>query len=160
MLTPIINLIVALAIAVSTVFGGIFAVVTPSIEQVTVIPGGAIPTEQPTVIEQPTVTEQPTAAVPQTATYQHIAALLANANTQSTGEYSTIERGQSGEAVLQLQQRLAELGYYTGTPSGKMDSATQLAYKKFEKANGFTANGIASPEEQEVLFSQEAVAAQ
>lgn len=157
MLTPIINLIVTLALAVVTAFGGIFAVVTPSIEQVTVIPSGAV---QPVVTEQPAATEQPTAAAPQTATYQHIAALLANTKTQSTGEYSTIERGHSGEAVLQLQQRLAELGYYTSTPSGKMDSATQLAYKKFEKANGFTANGIASPEEQEVLFSQEAVAAQ
>ena len=159
MLTPIINLIVALALTVSTVFGGVFVAVTPSIKQVTVISDGAVSTEAPMATEQPMVTEQPTAAAPKTETYQRIAALLSGTKAQSSGEYNTIERGQSGEAVLLLQQRLAELGYYTGTPSGKMDSATQLAFKKFEKANGFTANGVASPEEQEILFSEEAIAA-
>lgn len=149
MLTPIINLVAVLMFAVSTAFGGIFA---SAPGQVTIVSATAVPDVQPVA------TEQPAAAVPSVDTYQRIAELLANANQSS--EYSTIERGHSGEAVLQLQQRLAELGYYTGTPSGKMDSATQLAFKKFEKANGFTANGIASPEEQEVLFSQEAVAAQ
>ena len=47
-----------------------------------------------------------------------------------------------------------------GKVTGKMDSATQLAYKKFERENGFNANGVASPEEQAVLYSEQAVAAE
>lgn len=149
MLTPIINLVAALTIAVSTIFGGMLIPDGPAISQVSVVSGVAVPTEQPP------------AAVPSTSTYQRIAELLTNTNANSqSSEYSVIERGNAGEAVLRLQQRLQELGYYTGTPSGKMDSATQLAFKKFEKANGFAANGIASPEEQTVLFSEAAVKAE
>ncbi len=73
--------------------------------------------------------------------------------------YSLIERGNSGPAVEALQQQLTLLGYYNGPITGKMDSATQLAYKKFEKANGFKQNGIASPEEQAVLYSEDAIPA-
>ena len=112
-----------------------------------VVPGGV-----PAAVE-PVKPAKPTIPVP--------AALTGGTSAPATeGEYTTIQRGQSGEAVLALQQRLTDLGYYSGKLSGKMDSATQLAFKKFEKANGFTANGVASPEEQMVLYSQEAVAAQ
>ncbi|MBO5501445.1 MAG: peptidoglycan-binding protein [Clostridia bacterium] len=144
MLTPIINVILALTLAVTSAFGSLFAVYVPMIGEVRVIPGGATATVEPVAPvvtpqpDQPAVTDAPAVA----------------------SEYTTIQRGQSGEAVLALQQRLTELGYYTGKLTGKMDSPTQLAFKKFEKSNGFNANGIASPEEQMVLFSEAAIAAE
>ena len=130
--------------AVSTAFGSLFAVYVPMIGEVNVVPGGATATAEPAV---PAVTQQP--AIP-----------AVTGKSAVEGEYTTIQRGQSGEAVLALQERLTELGYYTGKFTGKMDSPTQLAYKKFEKANGFNVNGVASPEEQMVLFSETAVAAE
>lgn len=147
MLTPIINFLLAIALAASTAFGSLFAAYVPLIGPVAVVPGGV-----PAAVE-PVKPAKPAIPVP--------AALTGGTSAPATeGEYTTIQRGQSGEAVLALQQRLTDLGYYSGKLSGKMDSATQLAFKKFEKANGFTANGVASPEEQMVLYSQEAVAAQ
>lgn len=144
MLSSMINFILALMLAVSTAFGSLFATYVPLLGPVAVVPGGAVVTEQPAV---PAVTPQPDAPI-----VTEVPAV--------EGEYATIQRGQSGEAVLALQERLTELGYYTGKLTGKMDSPTQLAYKKFEKANGFNANGVASPEEQMVLFSEAAVAAE
>lgn len=144
MLSTMINIILSLALAVATAFGSLFAAYVPSVGPVAVVSSGAVVTEQPTV---PVVTPQPDEPI-----ITEVPAV--------EGEYATIQRGQSGEAVLALQERLTELGYYTGKLTGKMDSPTQLAYKKFEKANGFNANGIASPEEQMVLFSEGAVAAE
>lgn len=144
MLTPIIKLVATLTTAVYTVFGSLFATYVPMLGQVTVVPGGV-----PAVVE--------TAAPVETSLPD---APAVTAEPAVEGAYTTIQRGQSGEAVLALQQRLTDLGYYSGKLSGKMDSATQVAFKKFEKANGFTANGVASPEEQEVLFSEAAVAAE
>lgn len=140
MLTPIIEFLLAICIGSTSVLGGMMSLSGANDLQVTVVPA----------IVEPAATE-PAAVAPAAAD---------PAVTAVTGEYTVIERGNSGEAVEQLQNRLTELGYYTGKITGKMDSATQLAYKKFEKANGFSANGIASPEEQQVLYSAEAVAAQ
>lgn len=133
MLTPIINLLLSLALSVGMGFG----VVVSSLEQanVQIVPQGQVP-----AVVQPT--EVPEVVLP------------------GAEEYIEIGRGAAGEAVTNLQVRLTELGYYTGKETGKMDSATQLAYKKFEKANGFSANGVASPEEQAVLYSEQAIAAE
>lgn len=131
MLTPIIEILLAVCLSVSGMLGGMFSLLGEGGAQITVKPATPAPIIQ----------ERPVAST-------------------AGDSYTTIERGNSGEAVEMLQNRLSELGYYTGKVTGKMDSATQLAYKKFERANGFTANGIASPEEQQVLHSQEAVAAQ
>ncbi len=134
MLTPIIEFLLAVTLAASSVLGGMMSLLGENGAQLTVVPAAV----EPAVVE-PAVVEP---ALP------------------AAEAYTTIERGNSGEAVEMLQNRLSELGYYTGKITGKMDSATQLAFKKFERANGFEANGNASPEEQQVLYSPEAVAAQ
>ncbi len=136
MLSSMIDILVTVIMAITTVFGSITAALTTEYSHVAVVPA-AVVTPAPVV---PQVTDLPVLPV--------------------TDEYNVIERGASGESVLALQQRLAELGYYTGNLTGKMDSTTQLAFKKFERANGFAANGVASAEEQAVLFSEDAVAAQ
>lgn len=71
--------------------------------------------------------------------------------------YYFIERGDKGEAVAKLQQRLMELGYYSGNITSKMDSETQKALKLFERANGLQNDGLASQEDQQLLFSAQAI---
>ena len=55
----------------------------------------------------------------------------------------TLKTGSSGELVSALQTRLQALGYYTGAVDGQYGSATAEAVKKFQKANGLTADGVA-----------------
>lgn len=68
--------------------------------------------------------------------------------------YYDIERGAKGEEVSAIQEKLAELGYYTGKITGKYDSETQKAFKFFEKANDLSNDGVASREDQIVLFGE------
>ena len=72
--------------------------------------------------------------------------------------YFDIERGAKGEEVSLIQVRLSELGFYSGKITGKFDSETQKAFKQFEKANGLNNDGLASREDQLVLFGDAAVA--
>lgn len=72
--------------------------------------------------------------------------------------YTELEHGAKGDEVLNLQTRLRELGYYTGSLNGKFDSETQKAFKLFEKNNGLNNDGKASQNDQIVLFSSTAIA--
>lgn len=67
--------------------------------------------------------------------------------------------GSSGDNVTKLQERLAELGFYTGEVTGYFGEATEAAYKAFQKAAGLTADGIAGEDELELLYSDEAPSA-
>ncbi|MDR0859138.1 MAG: spore cortex-lytic enzyme [Oscillospiraceae bacterium] len=55
----------------------------------------------------------------------------------------TYRQGSSGEAVRQIQTKLKNWGYYTGTIDGIYGSATAAAVKKFQSKNKLTADGIA-----------------
>ncbi len=72
-------------------------------------------------------------------------------------EYFDLERNDQGPAVFNIQNRLHELGFYLGNNSGKFDSETQRAFKLFEKANNLKNDGVASREDQMVLFGQNAL---
>jgi peptidoglycan hydrolase-like protein with peptidoglycan-binding domain len=50
--------------------------------------------------------------------------------------------GSSGPAVLQVQQRLASLGYWLGTPDGHFGGTTQQAVWALQKAAGISRTGI------------------
>jgi metacaspase-1 len=54
--------------------------------------------------------------------------------------------GSSGPAVEQLQQRLKALGYFSGVVDGRYGALTYSAVKRFQEANGLTADGIAGPD--------------
>ena len=71
--------------------------------------------------------------------------------------YFDIERGAKGEAVSDIQEKLQELGHYLGVISGKFDTETQKAFKRFEKENNLKNDGIASREDQVVLFGNEVI---
>ena len=77
----------------------------------------------------------------------------------STSGYQTLSYGVSGEAVKNLQRRLKELGYFSGNVAGNYKDLTQAAVVAFQQAIGWTADGIATPELQEYLFSSNAPSA-
>lgn len=58
--------------------------------------------------------------------------------------------GTSGERVRQVQQRLKELGFYSGNVDGVFGTQTFEAIRNFQQANGLTADGIAG----EATFSR------
>ncbi|MDD3411365.1 MAG: peptidoglycan-binding protein [Eubacteriales bacterium] len=69
-----------------------------------------------------------------------------------------LKSGASGTAVKQLQQRLKELGYYTGSVDGSYGSGTTNAVKDFQAANNLTADGVAGKKTQQTLYGYYAVA--
>ena len=71
----------------------------------------------------------------------------------------TIYKGSKGKLVGTLQSRLRELGYYTGANTLVNDTETAAAIRRFQSANGLTADGIAGPQTQNLLFSANALPA-
>ena len=57
----------------------------------------------------------------------------------------TLREGSSGAAVRTLQERLKELDYYSGNVTGHYGSLTKEAVRRYQRANGLTADGIAGP---------------
>ena len=69
-----------------------------------------------------------------------------------------MKQGNKGEAVGKLQERLKELGYYTGSISCTYDAATKAAVVAFQKKNGLKKkDGIAGSETQEAIYSASAL---
>ena len=67
-----------------------------------------------------------------------------------------IRSGAMGEAVTKLQQRLKELGYYTGAVDGQFGPGTRTAVTTFQQQNGLTPDGIVGPATTEILYSDDA----
>lgn len=61
--------------------------------------------------------------------------------------------GATGEAVTRLQNRLKELGYYTGTVDGQFGPGTRTAVILFQQQNSLQADGVVGPDTNEVLYS-------
>jgi len=59
--------------------------------------------------------------------------------------------GASGPEVLAVQQRLAGLGYWLGTPDGRYGSATVHALTAFQKLAGLDRDGVLGPDTKRVL---------
>jgi len=53
------------------------------------------------------------------------------------------KRGSYGSTVRQIQEKLSNWGYYSGSIDGVYGSRTEEAVKKFQRKNGLTADGIA-----------------
>ena len=56
---------------------------------------------------------------------------------------ATSRRGSSGSEVRKIQEKLKRWGYSSGSVDGIYGSGTESAVKKFQKANGLKADGIA-----------------
>ena len=76
---------------------------------------------------------------------------------EQMAQYQTLEEGDSGDAVLALQDRLAALGYLTEEYDGHYGATTTECVRRFQSANGLAADGVASPSTQLALFTEGAL---
>ena len=67
-----------------------------------------------------------------------------------------LRTGSEGEEVIELQTRLQELGYYTGSIDGQFGPGTRDAVILFQQQHGLGADGIVGQETRETLFSDQA----
>ena len=63
-----------------------------------------------------------------------------------------------GTEVKNMQQRLAELGYYNGEADGQFGSGSRAAVEAFQRQNGLDADGIAGEATLSLLYSDQAQA--
>ncbi len=66
--------------------------------------------------------------------------------------YPILRRGDKGENVRKMQQRLMELGYLNGNIDGNFGPQTYSAVLAFQKANGLTRDGEAGPATLTILY--------
>lgn len=83
-----------------------------------------------------------------------VASTAANAVEDVNDE--SFEKGDYDDKIVDIQERLNELGYYDGYADGSFGSQTEEAVEVFQGANGITQTGIADSFTVEVLFSDEA----
>lgn len=55
------------------------------------------------------------------------------------------KRGSQGQEVRNIQTRLRNWGYYSGSVDGIYGSGTESAVKSFQRKNGLTPDGVAGP---------------
>ena len=79
--------------------------------------------------------------------------------TLSPVEAVSMKKGNRGAAVTELQQKLIDLGYLKGTPSGTYDTDTIGAVRSFQKKNGLTSNGTADAATRSLIMSDSALGA-
>jgi len=74
-----------------------------------------------------------------------VSAVLLMLCLRQTAEAAVYQRGSSGSVVRQIQTRLRDWGYYTGSVDGVYGSATEKAVRSFQSKNGLTVDGKAGP---------------
>lgn len=63
----------------------------------------------------------------------------------------TYKQGSTGSVVTQIQQKLSNWGYYSGSVDGVYGSKTVAAVKYFQRTNGLTEDGKCGPKTLEAL---------
>ena len=96
-------------------------------------------TDAPTTTTAPPTT---TTAPPTTTTVPPTTTTTAPPDPAADG---TLELGEGGPAVLALQQRLVDLGYWIGSVDGNYGQLTRQAVMAFQKAEGLGRDGVAGP---------------
>ncbi len=67
--------------------------------------------------------------------------------------FQNIKRGDSGDAVVEIQRRLIELYYLSGTADGKFGPGTERAVIDFQDAAGLNRTGVVDKETYDKLMS-------
>ncbi|MDG4782353.1 L,D-transpeptidase family protein [Micromonospora sp. WMMD961] len=81
-------------------------------------------------------------APPPTATATSPPSSPAPSGTADAGARTVLRRGDTGDAVRVLQQRLDRLGYWVGEPDGAFGLLTEQAVHALQKAAGLHRDGI------------------
>lgn len=82
--------------------------------------------------------------------------LLIVALAASAQEIPTLRYNSQGDAVTALQERLADLGYYTFRVTGVYQENTQRAVREFQADNGLEVTGIADADLQSMILGWDA----
>jgi peptidoglycan hydrolase-like protein with peptidoglycan-binding domain len=106
------------------------------------------PASAPTTTERPTTTVSPTTTALPATTAPPTTTTTAPPDAASDGK---LELGEGGDAVLALQNRLLELGYWLGSADGNYGQLTRQAVMAFQKAEGLGRDGVAGPITRERL---------
>jgi Putative peptidoglycan binding domain/L,D-transpeptidase catalytic domain len=102
--------------------------------------GTGTPTTSPTQTPTPTPTPTPTSTPTPTPTQP----------PTDTAD-AMLRRGATGPRVLAVQQRLADLGYWLGTPDGHYGDVTAQAVTALQKAAGLQRDGVLGPRTRAAL---------
>lgn len=86
----------------------------------------------------------------------YLEALVAQARQKES--QMVAQPGDEGEAVLQVQNRLVELGYASGEASGRFGNATAESVSAFQAANGLPVTGAVNVATYDALFAESAIA--
>ena len=72
--------------------------------------------------------------------------------------YCTLQSGDCGDDVIELKKRLMELGYFRDDSkmTNRYNDTLVGRVKMFQRQNGFEETGIATPDMQVLLFSEDA----
>ena len=74
----------------------------------------------------------------------------------STPTPCILQKNSIGLEVKQLQQRLKDLGYYSGDVDGQYGTGTQTAVTAFQAQHGLKADGVAGEQTLAILYSESA----
>ena len=67
-----------------------------------------------------------------------------------------LKKGHNGESVKEMQRRLQELGYYSGSIDGDFGGGTEEAVRLFQSQNGLDVDGVAAKKTFALLYSESA----
>ena len=118
------------------------------------------PTTAPAAAQAASVTAAPAVTATPVVTAAPTKAPAKNTQKTSTGdlidEDGTVHKGAKGKTVRKIQQRLADLGYPTGSVDGSYGEQTQMAIDLFCDAVGMKKHSYISASVQKKLFADEA----
>ena len=72
---------------------------------------------------------------------------------EDAGGYRILQKGDSGDAVISLQEVLIELGYLTGKADGNFGSGTEKAVIAFQQKNEYPDTGVMDANIQAYLYT-------
>lgn len=148
----------ALLSLAGVVLGGFLVVPASFALQATPTPydGGVVisGTPPPSMAARPT----PTPYVPENTPIQ-AEPMGRDVGVQVTPQYASLRFGDTDAAVMDIQSRLMELGYFDADePTDYFGTATEAAAKRFQHVHHMAETGIADEQFQCVLFSENALA--
>lgn len=118
-------------------------------------PSQVLPTQGTSMVIPTSVPSIITATVGQTATATPRPTTSTSSSATTTG-VTTLKVGSEGADVKRMQQRLKNLGYYTGSVDGDFGAGTEVAVRDFQANNGLSVDGKAGKRTLEVLYSENA----
>ena len=113
---------------------------SPSDTTTTGTTSGTTTTGTSTTSPRPTATPKPTATPPKPKPTGP-----KPTTPPPLSDSSTMKQGDSGPAVLRMQQKLSDLGYWLGTPDGDFGYLTSQAVMALQKTAGLGRDGVYGP---------------